>query len=362
MSDHDSGRPEDAERPGNDERPWHFLQTRLWASHKERFGWEAVAVEAPGSPGFVRTLSRRLGGGVLFTYVPYGPAGQTDTGVPGPPVAELPALLGDLSDRVALGVKDSVGTTPAVVRFDLPQASRDAAEGLFAAGLRPAPVEVQPRDTVVLDLRASEAELLEGMHKKNRYNIRLAERKGVTVRTADTASEEAVKSAIERWYALYRVTADRDRIAIHSREYYERFLLAAIDDDELDVRLSFAEHEGDLLAGIIVVRYGAGATYLYGASSNEKRSLMPNYALQWQAIVDARRYGCRWYDLFGVPPAADSSHPMHGLYRFKTGFGGEVIHRLGAWDSIRKPIIGHGFRLAERTRDIYVHRVRRNAR
>jgi lipid II:glycine glycyltransferase (peptidoglycan interpeptide bridge formation enzyme) len=90
---------------------------------------------------------------------------------------------------------------------------------------------------------------------------------------------------------------------------------------------------------------------------------MPNYALQWRAIEDAVGSGCAWYDMFGIPPADDPSHPMHGLYRFKTGFGGSIVHRLGAWDAPVRPLAAGLFRLAERGRDVYFHRLRgRHAR
>ena len=194
------------------------------------------------------------------------------------------------------------------------------------------------------------------MHKKNRYNIRLAERKGVSVRAA-SADE------LPRWYALYEETAARDGITIHSFSATTRRSSSSLRGQRRlrthrHLHLYLAEHEGELLAGIVVVHYAGGATYLYGASSNEKRNLMPNYALQWRAIENAARAGCSWYDMFGVPPADDPAHPMHGLYRFKTGFGGAIVHRLGAWDAPVRPVAARLFRLAERGRDVYFHRMR----
>jgi len=88
-----------------------------------------------------------------------------------------------------------------------------------------------------------------------------------------------------------------------------------------------------------VLLHGTAATYLYGASSNEHRNLMAPYALQWAALRDVRDRGATTYDLFGIPPTNDESHPMHGLYRFKTGFGGEVVHRHGAWDFVYRPAV-----------------------
>jgi lipid II:glycine glycyltransferase (peptidoglycan interpeptide bridge formation enzyme) len=78
-----------------------------------------------------------------------------------------------------------------------------------------------------------------------------------------------------------------------------------------------------------VVRHGRQGWYLYGASSNVKRNLMPSYALQWAAMRDLRVEGCLSYDLFGIPPYAEAGHPMFGLYQFKTGFGGRIVHTPG---------------------------------
>jgi len=117
-----------------------------------------------------------------------------------------------------------------------------------------------------------------------------------------------------------------------------------------------ARHEGRALAAIITVFHGTEAIYLYGASSDEGRNLMPAYALQWEAIRAARDAGCRSYDLYGIPPSDDPGHPMAGLYRFKTGFGGEVRHYAGAWDYVYRPVAYRAFRLAERGR-LFWHKV-----
>jgi lipid II:glycine glycyltransferase (peptidoglycan interpeptide bridge formation enzyme) len=163
------------------------------------------------------------------------------------------------------------------------------------------------------------------MHKKTRYNIRLAEKKGVTV-------EKAGVEALAEWYGLYRQTAERDQISIHSETYYRDLFAHAPD-----LTLWLARFEGKLLAGNIVLRHGNQAVYLYGASSNEHRNLMAPYALQGAAMRDARDSGATEYDLFGIPPTNNPDHPMHGLYRFKTGFGGDRVHRNGAWDFVFRP-------------------------
>jgi lipid II:glycine glycyltransferase (peptidoglycan interpeptide bridge formation enzyme) len=99
-----------------------------------------------------------------------------------------------------------------------------------------------------------------------------------------------------------------------------------------EVELLIAEFDSQSLAAMFLVYSGQRATYLYGASSALKRDYMATYALQWEAIIRARKKGCTEYDMFGTAPYRDPSHPLYGLYRFKTGFGGYMFHRMGCWD------------------------------
>jgi lipid II:glycine glycyltransferase (peptidoglycan interpeptide bridge formation enzyme) len=342
------------------------MQSRFWAGFKARFGWQPhfFAVE-DALPLLV--LTRRIAPAFTLAYVPHGP--------------ELPPKgrpqTGDLAGLGA-AVSRTIDPPPVLVRFDLPNeiSRRAAGEGRGAgtaagvgdaagtadgagevAGLLRAPADVQPPDTVLIDLAPGEEELLAAMKAKTRYNVRLAGKKGVSVRVGRVGP--AGGDDLDRWYGLYRETAERDRIAIHSAAYYRSLFDTADEFPEVGVSLLLAEHEGDLLSGIIVLRFGSTATYLYGASSNTKRNLMAPYALQWEAMRRARAAGAQTYDLFGIPPADDPAHPMHGLYRFKTGFGGRIIHRLGAHDYPAARGRYALYRAAERLRTFYYKRLRK---
>ncbi len=216
---------------------------------------------------------------------------------------------------------------------------------------------MQPPDTVIVDISRSPDEILASMKHKTRYNIRLAEKKGIVV-------EEARPDELDRWYALYEETARRDRIAIHSRAYYAALLRASVEYAGIRpvVKLLLARHEGSLLAGNIVSFWKKQAVYLYGASSGEKRNLMPTYALQWDAILKAREAGCATYDLYGVPPRPDESHPMFGLYQFKTGFSEQVVERWGTWDAPYRPFLYALYRVAESARMFYYRSFRKRSR
>ena len=293
-----------------------FLQTSFWARQKEAFGWKAEAVKwrQGEERGTLLILIKKLPAGLAFAYVPGAPSLEAATE---DREGFLEALSRELRGVLPLGCF--------FIRYDMPDFSPgDRLPPEFGDALKKAPMDIQPPDTVVLNLKEGYDALLPGMHKKTRYNIRLSEKKGIRVETAGLEK-------LPDWYELNRITVRRDRIALRPYNYYER-LFKELEREDARLRLYLAYHEDDLLAGIIVLFHRKEAVYLYGASSNEKRNLMPAYALQARAIQDAVEEGCEEYDLYGCPPSADPDHPMAGLYRFKTGFGGELRHRSGAWD------------------------------
>ncbi|MNR03559.1 Lipid II:glycine glycyltransferase [compost metagenome] len=169
--------------------------------------------------------------------------------------------------------------------------------------------------------------MLGSMKAKTRYNINLSYRK---VFTANRVGMEN----LHIWYALYQETAVRNRIHINDIDYFRTVLSARSEDTSspAEVELLLAETEGQPLAAMFLVISGQRGTYLYGASSSNNRNYMATYALQWEAMKIAKNKGCIEYDMFGVAPNPDPSHPLHGLYKFKTGFGGELYHRMGCWD------------------------------
>lgn len=345
-----------------------FLQSRFWAEFKATAEWSFVRYDVivEGYEGFaLSVLERGLGAGLRFAYVPHGPR------VPSPTLerCELLAAIAEalrplVSERVAFIRFDPAwyeAETPSCIASDAEPAGAEPSAIVeapsrpsFEAPLRKAS-DVQPPDSVVLAVDRPDDEILAGMKPKWRYNIRLAAKKGVTV-----ASEGV--SALDEFYALYRTTAERDRIGIHPRSYYERLLCLGSGNPAEpgpDIRLWVARYEGRAIAAIITVFYGTEATYLYGASGDEHRNAMPAYALQWAAIRAARDAGCLSYDFYGIPPVDDPDHAMSGLYRFKTGFGGEVRHYSGAWDYVLKPLRYAAFRSAERARLFWHKTVRK---
>jgi lipid II:glycine glycyltransferase (peptidoglycan interpeptide bridge formation enzyme) len=300
-----------------------FLQSPFWAAFKSRFGWRSSTfrLHYDNTEAEILVLSRSLTPFFSLAYLP-----QPDFSFVTPD--KYQAFLTALS----AALRHKLDRNTLFIRYDLtwPVLNEGTVSLPLKRPLSKAPMDIQPPDTVILNLEADDTALLEQMHKKTRYNIKLAAKKGVCVR-------QGTLNDLPRWYALYKETSKRDRIAIHSLIYYQTFFEEAANHAETTPLLYLAEHDGDLLGGIIVLYCNKKATYVYGASSNIKRNLMGNYALQWQALTDARGAGCLYYDFFGIPPTAAPNHPMHGLYQFKTGFGGRITHYAGAFDFIFRP-------------------------
>jgi lipid II:glycine glycyltransferase (peptidoglycan interpeptide bridge formation enzyme) len=312
----------------------HLLQTTAWGALKSAFGWRAERVALAGASGQIesgaqvlyRPLPLRLG---TIAYVPRGPVG---------PWSE--PLLTALDRRARANRAALLKLEPD--EADTPQ----AAARLGDLGLRPSPHAVQPRRTLLVDLRPDEDAILAAMAQKTRYNVRLAGRKDVVVRQGTAAD-------LDSFTHLTALTARRDQFGVHAPAYYRTAhdLFAAAGK----VALLLASYQGRDLAGLMVFAAGQRATYLYGASSGEERNRMPTYLLQWEAIRWAKARGCTTYDLWGVPDAdeetleanfTERSDGLWGVYRFKRGFGGQLSRTIGPWDRVYNPPLYALYKLA----------------
>jgi peptidoglycan pentaglycine glycine transferase (the first glycine) len=193
--------------------------------------------------------------------------------------------------------------------------------------------QIQFKNTVLIDLSPSEEEMLARMKQKTRYNIRLAEKKGVILRVG-------TQRDLDMLYKMYAETSMRDGFVIRAEDYYKTvwgtFMHSAISDQPSAEPL-IAEVDGEPVAAIFVFYFAGRAYYVYGMSRSTHREKMPTYLLQWEAIKRARSKGCAVYDLWGAPDVFDESDSMWGVYRFKEGLGGNVVRTLGAWDFAPNP-------------------------
>lgn len=305
-----------------------ILQTSWWAHLKATFGWDweivtPDAIPKSGALVLYRALPLKVG---TIAYIPRGPlVNWSDAQAV---TAMLDALRGAAHRRRAwaLWLEPEMLDTP------------EARAQLRACGLRPVARTIQPPRTIIVDIASTEDVILARMRSKTRYNIRLAERKGVTVREGTVADAAA-------FYALMTETGSRDDFGIHSEAYYRRVFELFLPTGH--AALLLAEVEGELVAAMVVFALGTKAWYLYGASSDRHREKMPPYALQWAAIRWAKARGCTVYDLWGIPDCdeetleaqfAERNDGLWGVYRFKRGFGGQVVRCVGLWEQPLHPL------------------------
>lgn len=179
----------------------------------------------------------------------------------------------------------------------------------------------QPDHTLVLDLTKSEQELLAQMKPKGRYNIKLAEKKGITIRQAGPFNSTRFEKDLKTFYQVLTETTSRDNFHGHDLQFYKNML----ENLGTHATLYLAEYNNQIIAACLNTFYKDTATYYYGASSNANRHLMAPYLLHWQAIKDAKQKGCKFYDFFGIAPENSKNHPWAGVTKFKKKFGGTEI-------------------------------------
>lgn len=293
----------------------HLLQSWRWGALKSQFGWDVERVVSETSSGvsLAQVLFRQKFG-LSIGYLPRGPALSS----------RHPESLSSLLVRIDAVAKQRRALT-VVLEPDGTDADLQHATELSKSAISP----IQPARTVKVTL-ADDETLLAQMHQKTRYNVRLAQRRGVLTRCAD-ASEESVAT----FYKLLQDTATRNAFGIHTFEYYLQFLRLFGDD----AILMFAEIDDLPVAGIIVAAFGHEAIYMYGASSTQHRAHGAGFLIQFEAMRWARKRGCRYYDLWGIPAqdpkstkvddgdriAGTAGSDWRGLYEFKTRFGGEMV-------------------------------------
>jgi lipid II:glycine glycyltransferase (peptidoglycan interpeptide bridge formation enzyme) len=299
----------------------HVLQSYEWGQFKTQYGWKSLRLlfEEDGLVQAAASILRRK-----FPYLPlcimYVPKG---------PVLDygdeklLKLVLDTLEDVARRYHAIFIKIDPDVCLEDSSSPSVQVITALGSQGWRLSSEQVQFRNTLLIDLGQEEDELLQAMKSKTRYNVRLAERRGVKVRLGGLAD-------LPIFYGMYAETSTRDEFVIRPFAYYgdawQTFIQANL------AQLFIAEYEGQLMAGLILFRFGKKVWYMYGASRDVHRNLMPNHLLQWEAMRWAKAQGCTVYDLWGAPDVPDESDPLWGVYKFKEGFGGRFVRHIGAYD------------------------------
>jgi peptidoglycan pentaglycine glycine transferase (the first glycine) len=303
----------------------HILQTAAWGKLKSAFDWKAETICTDDMGALV--LFRQLPLGLSLAYVPRGPLADWNRAADLGKLVDVLDKLCRARNAICLKLEPDLPENPAF------------AGSLASLGFQPSSQTVQPRRTIVVNLTGQESEILARMKPKTRYNIGLAAKKEVTVRAAQSLEEVAA------FTALMHETGQRDNFGTHTPEYYRQAYQLFQPAGQCELLLAYYHRQ--LLAGVMVFALGKRAWYFYGASSSAERNRMAPYLAQWEAMRWAKARGALVYDLWGIPDEKaefleadfEQRHDgLWGVYRFKRGWGGQVVRTVGAWDRVYSPI------------------------
>ena len=321
----------------------HILQSWEWGESKRISGWQAShkvwrdADDQTAAAALILTRAISLKGiefPLRIMYIPRGPIILNWENIP-----LRTKVLSDLNEIgkqrnvvfIKMDPEMELGRgVPGEVGADENSWAQNLIGDLREDGWIPSPEQVQFKNTMTIDLQPELEQLLANMKQKTRYNVRLAERRGVTVRPGNL-------SDLDLLFNMYAETSLRDGFTIRNADYYfslwRDFITAGMAEPLL------AEVDGEPVAGVIIFRFGGRAWYMFGMSREAHREKMPNYLLQWEAMVKAKQEGCVSYDLWGAPDEFDKTDPLWGVFRFKAGLGAEVVRFIGAWDLPLNPLL-----------------------
>jgi lipid II:glycine glycyltransferase (peptidoglycan interpeptide bridge formation enzyme) len=305
----------------------HFAQSILWAKQKPMWHWEAiVSRDAAGAiRGSMAVLIRKIIPGLPFTmmYSCRGPVTDLD---------DQETLQDLLAGAKALAKKHHayvIKIDPDVSSSETAYRAMLEAQGFVLTGGGATFDAIQPQYVFRLNTEGKTIdELLAALPQSTRRKVRAGAKKGVTTKICG-------QEAVPDFARLMLETGVRDGFVTREESYFSNML----ENLGEHARLYMAYYEGQPIAGTLAIWYGDKVWYLYGASSNEHRNLMPNYMLQWNMIEWAVEKGCRLYDFRGVPGQVGEDHPLYGLYKFKLGFGGDYVEFVGEMDMVlNKPV------------------------
>ncbi|MFH1145341.1 MAG: peptidoglycan bridge formation glycyltransferase FemA/FemB family protein [bacterium] len=303
-----------------------FLQTPEWASLNYQQFWMVGAREDGKLVGTLTVGSRMLPMGYRYLYCPRGPVIDNSLAI-----EEQRSIQADLLRWFDRDEADSFFVKHKDISFIFFRFDPLLSDFNYADFGVKTVTAVQPLATIVVELQRIEEELLADMRQKTRYNIRLGEKKGVTVRKTERPEDLA------RFLKLLADTAKRDKFRHHPEQHYWdlfNYGVEAKEKGKLDTALWVAEYKNSLLAGALTAVFGDTVTYLHGASDYAFRDLMAPYLLQWKIMEWGKLENKSWYDLYGITLEDDINHAWAGITRFKKGFGGETVAYPGTFDMV----------------------------
>lgn len=277
-------------------------QHPLWADFQKAIGRQVWLLQTENTSALV--VKHRLPKGLSWLEAPRGPLFEDEKGF-----SEI------ITKIIGIGQKEK----SIFIRFSPYEKMK-----IVNCKLIISPFDHHPQTSLILDLSRSEDQILGQMKPKGRYNIKVAEKHGVTVRPSED---------VDQFYALLAKTGSRDGFGVHPKSYYQKML----ESMPGHTQLLLAEYQGKVIAGGIFVFLNDWGIYYYGASDNDYRNVMAPYLIQWTAIKEAKQRGCRFYDFLGIAPENAKNHTWAGVTEFKKKFGGEVVNYPQAQEVVLRP-------------------------
>ncbi|MEK7182601.1 MAG: peptidoglycan bridge formation glycyltransferase FemA/FemB family protein [Patescibacteria group bacterium] len=313
----------------------HPLQSREWGEFREKTGVEVVrGKDLPAQAGFQLTIHKIPYTPWSIGYLPKGPLPTKQT------IDEL-KKIGEENRCIFIQLE------PNIERF------KNYDLRFKNLGLRTSIRPLFTKYNFVIDLTKSEEELLAAMHPKTRYNIRVAQKHGVTVK--ERTDDEAFKIYLK----LYFETTKRQKYFGHTPEYHrllwqtlnENLKLKIENSDRVIPHLLIASYKGIPLTAWLLLQYKDTLYYPYGGSSEEHKNVMASNLIMWEAIKLGKKLGCKTFDLWGaLSPNPDPKDPWYGFHRFKQGYGGRLVEYVGSYDLVLNPLLYWGFHLIDKLR------------
>ena len=313
----------------------HPLQSKEWGEFRERTGIKVIRTN-----NFQLTIHPIPKIGLTIGYYPKGPMPTSSV------ITEL-KQAGKKNNCVFIQLEPEV------------EAEKNVGKKLLTLGLKPSAHPLFTKYTFVLDLAKSEEELLKNMHNKTRYNIRLAERKGVTVK------EENSEEAFAKYIKLTKETTTRQGFFAHTEKYH-RLMWETLrvknaefrmqkNYDKLTAHLFVAQYEGEPLVAWILFVYKDTLYYPYGASSNKHREVMASNLMMWEAIKFGKKLGLKKFDMWGALGENPDEHdPWFGFHKFKQGYGARHVEFVGSYDLVLGPIAYQFYVVADKLRWLFL--------
>lgn len=305
----------------------HPLQSPLWANFRRKTGLETIDVD-----GIIMTLHSIPHTKYKIGYVPKGPDITQDM----------------LSKLYEIGLSENC----IFIQLE-PNVKKVGNKKYSFKNLYPSFHPLLTKYTFILDLTLSEDDLLKNMHPKTRYNIRLAEKKGVKVK------EDNSDKAFENYIQLTRETTQRQNFYAHGEKYHrlmwETLKTKNLSSDNLSAHLLTAKYKNETLAAWILFILGDTLYYPYGASSNKQRDLMASNLMMWEAIKFGKKLGLKKFDMWGsLGPNPSTKDPFYGFHRFKQGYGPKLIEYLGSYDFVLKNTAYNLYKVLDKVRWFYL--------